>query len=228
LTNHRRLKKIALLLCNAGLSRWFLKTRPTGASCKRLQGHRLCALHVRHVAGQEHKSWRTSRQVRKGKPHAVAAVNKQGLCHAPAMARCRGLCEWSACAIGDSMHMLRNLLAVFALVALLGAGLHESALAHAPATSHGQAKTQIAAQADAAPCHESTAGESASPKPASHNSEKADCCPNGCDGHCTMVGAFFAAPDSHASAFYRAVLRASPKARPVSAMAAASERPPKS
>lgn len=74
------------------------------------------------------------------------------------------------------------------------------------------------------------AGSDCHEEPAKAERQKAaDCCPTGCDGNCTMIGAFFAAaPMRNAIAFLRAALDAPVRAMPVTRSNLAVERPPKS
>jgi hypothetical protein len=117
------------------------------------------------------------------------------------------ICEWPLFRLSGDMAYWRTLLA---LVALLAATMH------APAMATQQAPAAVAASSHCV----DDAGEPSKPA-------KPDCCPEGCKGKCTTLGAFFAQPLQYAASFLRAALEAPVKAQPPKSLARAAERPPK-
>lgn len=132
-------------------------------------------------------------------------------------------CRGAAGMVVRPMVLVHRLLALLALLALVGGGLHSASMANV-GRSAALAKPEIN-QSAAMDCH----GEAAKPAPANSVPVKAaDCCPTGCDGNCTMIGALLSSPPiRRVVAFLRAALDAPVKAAVASGGVFALERPPK-
>lgn len=141
-----------------------------------------------------------------------------GIVYDSFIAKVAAICVVGLADVSCRMAWLRTLLA---LVALIGAVAHGPAMADAPKPVASSQMT------NASDCHSEVASADADaakpgkPKPA-------DCCPDGCNGDCTMVAALLSGlPVRHAVVYLRAARDLPVTAALVSSRTFAAERPPK-